>query len=279
MSKSKKKETRIMKITMNVEEFEKYDKGITHSDSGMRDEKGRLSALPDIAPINDDDLPRREVVRTETLYVERESTDRGISTAIGDAVANVIVDVLSDPEIQAGLAELGKAFWYYKVNPRIKDALQWIKGDKKLETKASQLMEHCQQDIKPTYEFEVVNERHGKYVVTGKEAAELVEAVREEARRLSSMIYLLSNITVKDEKTREDFMLEQAYIKQLLSDESKHTMEMLVSNSQLLEEETAICFCDFLDGYVCNGKRRIPISVVDIADSIEQAGYKGNVAT
>ena len=61
--KKKKKVTRIMKVTLDEDEFEKYDKGLTHSDSGLRNESGRLSALPDIAPVSEDDLPRRFVHR------------------------------------------------------------------------------------------------------------------------------------------------------------------------------------------------------------------------
>ena len=70
-----KKETRIMKVTLDADEFKKFDQGITHSDSGLRNEKGRLSALPDIASVSDADLPQREIVRTETVYVEREQTN------------------------------------------------------------------------------------------------------------------------------------------------------------------------------------------------------------
>ena len=42
------------------------------------------------------------------------------------------------------------------------------------------------------------------------------------------MIYLLSNIIVKDDKTQEEYVIEQAYIKQLVSEESRNTMEMLI---------------------------------------------------
>ena len=82
---------------------------------------------------------------------------------------------------------------------------------------------------------------------------------REEAKRLSAMIYLLSKITVKNEKTQEEYVIEQAYIKQLLSEESRNTMEMLVANTQLLDEGSAICFSDFLNGYVRNGNQLIAI--------------------
>lgn len=109
-------------------------------------------------------------------------------------------------------------------------------------------------------EVEVVDQVRGKITVSGEEAAKLVRAVREEAKRLSAMIYLLSNITIKDKKTQEEYVIEQAYIKQLVSDESRTTMEMLVANRQLLDEETAICFSDFLKGYVRHGEQRISIS-------------------
>ena len=75
------------------------------------------------------------------------------------------------------------------------------------------------------------------------------------------MIYLLSNIVVKDDKTQEEYVIEQAYIKQLVSEESRNTMEMLIANRQLLDEGTAICFSDFLSGYIRNGKQRIAIPV------------------
>lgn len=256
-----KKETRIMKVTLDADEFEKFDQGITHSDSGLRNEKGRLSALPDIAPVSDDDLPQREIVRTETVYVEREHTNDSLGAKLGHAAAEIVVDVLSDPEIQEGLANLGKAFWYYKVKPRINHAIEWIKSDKKFETKAAQLTASAKSKTETSYEVEVVDQAKGKIVVSGEDAALLVAAVREEAKRLSAMIYLLSNITVKDDKTQEEYVIEQAYIKQLVSDESRNTMEMLVANRQLLDEGTAICFSDFLNGYIRSGNQRIAIPV------------------
>ncbi|WP_293838126.1 hypothetical protein [uncultured Phascolarctobacterium sp.] len=68
-------------------------------------------------------------------------------------------------------------------------------------------------------------------------------------------------ITVKDDKTQEEYVIEQAYIKQLISDELRDTMEMFVANKQLLDEGAAICFYDFLSGYIRNGKQRIAIPV------------------
>ena len=54
-------------------------------------------------------------------------------------------------------------------------------------------------------------------------------------------------------------MLEQSYIKELVSEEAEHTMRVLVANKQILDKETVICFTDFLDGYLRNGELRIPV--------------------
>ena len=56
-----------------------------------------------------------------------------------------------------------------------------------------------------------------------------------------------------------EYMLEQSYIKELVSEEAEHTMRVLVANKQILDKETVICFTDFLDGYLRNGELRIPV--------------------
>lgn len=256
-----KKETRIMKVIMDKEEFEKYDKGITHSDSGLRDNMGRLSTLPDIEPISESDLPEREIIRHETVYVEKAPGGESIGTVIGHAVADIVIEVLSDPEIQKGLATLGKTFWYHKVLPQFENAIQWIKGEKKFGTKASHLIERKTSQSDVSYELEVEDKVQGKIIISGADAEKLVGMMREEARRLSAMIYLLSTITVKDEKTQDEYAMEQAYITQLVSDESRHTMEMLLANRKLLDKDTATCLSDFLNGFIRRADQRITIPV------------------
>lgn len=256
-----KKETRIMKVTMDKAEFEKYDKGITHSDNGLRNDRGRLSALPDIEPISESDLPERKIIRQETVYVEKKPEKESVGTVIGHAVVDIVIDVLSDPEIQEGLAKLGKAFWYHKVKPQLESVIQWAKSDKKFKSKASHLIESNTSKTDVVYELEVVERDQEKITVSEAEADKLMEMMREEARRLSAMIYLLSNITVKNKKTQDEYVLEQAYIKQLLSEESKNTMEMLLANKKLLDEDTAACFSDFLNGYIRRADRLIAIPI------------------
>ena len=70
MAKRKKQETRIMRVTMDKDEFSKFDIGETHSNKGLRSKEGKLSALPDIAPVSESDLPQKTVYRTR--YVEKK---------------------------------------------------------------------------------------------------------------------------------------------------------------------------------------------------------------
>lgn len=261
MPEKKKKTTRIMKVTLDEDEFEKFDKGTTHSDSGLRNDDGRLSALPDIEPVAEEDLPQREVIRTERVYVQPE--EKSLGAKIASAAADVVVDVLSDPEVQASIAMLFKAWWHYKIQPRIADTVQKMKA----ETKASKLIADKEKRTTPAYEFEVVDENHDRFVVSGEDAEKLVASMREKAKELSAMIYLLSNICVKDDKTEEEYVLEQSYIRQLVSDEARSTMQSLTNNRKFLDEGTTITITDFLNGYVRRGQHLIPIPTVSERNS------------
>ncbi len=263
MAQRKKKVTRIMKVTLDEDEFEKYDSGITHSDNGLRNEQGQLSALPDITPISESDLPYREVVVREPVYIERGKEHARSSTGsiIGYAVIEVLEGIFSDPENQAQLAELGREFWRHKVRPRITDVIYWLKSDNKFEIKVKQLASAPAPKEEIAYQLEVTNTDQEKYIVSGEKAAELVRKMQDKACELSAMIYLLSHICVKDVKTDTEYMLEQTYIQQLVSDEAKTTMRQLMAHKQILDAGTVACFSDFLNGYLRNGNERIPLPV------------------
>lgn len=117
--KKKKKVTRIMKVTLDEDEFEKYDKGLTHSDSGLRNESGRLSALPDIAPVSEDDLPRRTVVRTQKVYVQPKEPTLGqmVKREIKYAIADEVYDAINDPRKRAIIISRAKRFWREYIRP------------------------------------------------------------------------------------------------------------------------------------------------------------------
>lgn len=270
MAEEKKKVTRVMRVTMDKDEFDKYDRGETHSDSGLRDESGRLSALPDIEPIEEDDLPQPEVVVYQDRYLEPEEPT--IGQKIAEGVANVIVDVLSDPEVQELLHMLASAFWHYKVKPRIKNTIRKIKGEDKPIIKDKKVVEIKQVKSNTTdtqHETTEIEESaptmgsNETFVVNEEQAEMIVAAAGRKARELSAMIYLLSNLCIKDEKSKEERIIEQSYIKQLVSDEATNTMRLLTKNGQLhlIDDETALLFTDFLNGYVRNGEQLVPIPV------------------
>ena len=139
-----------------------------------------------------------------------------------------------------------------------------MKEASKGETKASKLVAAQPQKQNIRYEFEMTNENAEKVVVSGETAEKLVMAMRQKAKELSAMIFLLSNIEIKDEKSESEYMLEQSYIKELVSVEAEHTMRVLVANKQILDKETVICFTDFLDGYLRNGELRIPVPALSL---------------
>ena len=257
--KSKKKETRIMKVTMDADEFEKYDKGETHSDKGVRNNRGKLSALPDIAPISEYDLPQRTVVRTQKVYVqpEEQTTGQMIKQAIKYKIIDEVNDIINDPRKRAIIVNRAKRFWSEYVKP-----LFTSDYESRYKPKADQILAKKEErKTEIAYQVETVNEKHERIVVTGEQAKVLVDAMRQKARELSAMIYLLSNISVKDKKTDSENVLEEAYIKQLISEETTSTIKKLVEHRQLLDEGTALCLEDWLNGYISNGEKRVPIPV------------------
>jgi len=257
-----KKVTRIMNVTLEEDEFEKFDKGKTHSDKGLRSDKGQLSALPDIAPILEDDLPTREVVRTEVVY-EPVSEKSSVGVKIAQAGIDIVGEVLSDPEIQEGIALLIKTYWHYKVKPKILTCVQQIKDSFAQESKVSKIK--CKSKMTETivYQFETKNEQGENIVVTGEQAEQLLSTFRQKAKEISAMIFILSSISVKDEKTQEEYGLEQSYLRQLMSEESMSTMRTLTQHKQLLDRGTVMCLSDFLNGHIRVGKQLVKIPLHD----------------
>lgn len=258
MSGKKKKETRIMKVTMDADEFAKFDKGETHSNKGVRNNKGKLSALPDIAPVSERDLPRRQVVKTQKIYVEKKpSVMQELGREIGYTVLDVAVDALRDPYVRRELGHKAKRFWRNKIKP-----LFTSHESRKDSPKKALQPSVRRQQVDVEYQVETVNGNNERIVVTGEQAELMIDAMRKKARELASMIYLLSNIVVKDEKTDAECVLEENFIKQLVSDEATRAMKTLIAHRQLLDENTAICFDDWLNGYIRNDGRRIPVPIM-----------------
>lgn len=257
MDEPKKKISKPMMVTMDEDEYEKFKRGETHSKSGVRRKDGSLSALPDIAILSEEDMPTREVVKTETVYIQppKPSAGRKIAATAGE----VALDVLSDPEVQEDLWLLGKTIWHYKIHPKIKGAVSRIKSGQKprRKIKATDILEmDRQQQIQRAQSRE---SSAGKIEVNKKQAEAMIEATKEKARELAEMLYFLSKISVKDSKTKEEYALEQSYLKQLVSAEATDTIQKLIENGTVLDQETVVIFSDFLKGYIHSGDKLIPL--------------------
>ena len=263
MAGEKKKVTRVMRVTMDEEEFDKFDRGETHSDSGLRNEAGRLSALPDIAPVEETDLPERKVVVYQDRYLGQDETTIGQKLAAG--VAQTVVEILCNPEVQEAFCMLASTFWHYKAMPKIQGIISKMNGEnqpyakaerilEKEHTKAQNVVDH--QEISQLEEASPNDENSANFIVNEEQAQMLVTEARKKAKELSAMIFLLSNLCIKDEKSDEERVIEQSYIKRLVSEEAHTTMKLLIENRQLdiVDEETVRSFDIFLKGYLRNGE-------------------------
>lgn len=275
---SKKKEcsnleTRTMNVTMSQDDFKKLDSGELRSNHGLRDSSGHIKASLDISYISENELPQREVVRTETVYKESPVSSpmaQALVRATG-ATMEIWGDILNDPEVKKSVSDLIHVLWHYKVQPKIQDTIDRIKGisqpqpprsEQVFQTKAEQIL--SSQTIVPDSKdtsFEPIP-------VTNEQAAFLLAKTKESASELTRLIYLLSNIVVKDDVTAEEYSLEQSYIKELLSESSVSTMTFLLQNRQLgiIDDKTALLFSDVLEGYVGDGQQRIPLSIDKISN-------------
>lgn len=275
---SKKKEcsnleTRTMNVTMSQDDFKKLDSGELRSNHGLRDSSGHIKASLDISYISENELSQREAVRTETVYKESPVSSpmaQALVRATG-ATMEIWGDILSDPEVKKSVSDLIHVLWHYKVQPKIQDTIDRIKGisqpqppfsEQVFQTKAEQIL--SSQTIVPDSKdtsFEPIP-------VTNEQAAFLLAKTKESASELTRLIYLLSNIVVKDDVTAEEYSLEQSYIKELLSESSVSTMTFLLQNRQLgiIDDKTALLFSDVLEGYVSDGQQRIPLSIDKISN-------------
>ena len=257
MDEPKKKISKPMMVTMDEDEYEKFKRGETHSKSGVRRKDGSLSALPDIAILSEEDMPTREVVKTERVYIQPSKPSAG--KKIANAASEVALDVISDPEVQENLRLLWKTFWRYKIHPKISGAVSKIKTGQKpsRKIKAKDILEMDRQQQMQRAQSQENSSK--KIEVNEKQAEAMIEATKEKARELAEMLYFLSKISVKDSKTKEEYALEQSYLKQLVSEEATGTIQKLIENGAVLDQETVVILSDFLKGYIHSGDKLIPL--------------------
>jgi hypothetical protein len=232
----KKIVTRTMKVTMSEEEFDKFDKGITHSDKGLRDDKGKLSALPDIESIPDNELSED---------VSSNSSDKSI-------VLTALEFLNEHPEIVKIVVKAGA-----KVFSIIKNAVKNRKSKKQINTVQVETVVQSDNSVSAS----AVNNSQSNIVVNPEQFDQMISALRNKVQELTTMIYTLSNTIVLDDKTDDVYRLEQDYLKELASEESRKTMQSLIENKAFLPSETILLFSDYLNGYIRHDNELIPIPI------------------
>lgn len=238
---------------------------------GRHRDDGTFSSMPYDIEIVDHDpsqveppkkANKKPIQKTETIIVFQAEPERpqepSRSEKVANYIANTIETTLSNPEVQDALAKLFEVLWQYKVKPRIKKAIKRLKGK---EHESTNIVTSSRQSVSAegSKTLSTDSAQGVKLTISPEQAEMLIQLTKEQASRLAKMIFVLSNICVKDEKTEEEYMLEESYIKQLTTKEAVNTMRYLVENKQLLDDNTALCLSDYLNGYLRNGEQLIPI--------------------
>lgn len=232
-----KKVTRVMKVTMSEDEFNKFDKGETHSNKGLRDDKGKLSALPDIETIPDNEL----------------SKDASSGSSSDKSKVITALEFLNEhPEIANLLIKAGA-----KIISKIKMIVTNRKSKKQINTVQVETVVQNDNSVSASE----INDSQGKIVVNPEQFDQMISALKTKVQELTTMIYTLSNIIVLDDKTDEVYRLEQNCLKELASEESRKTMKSLLENKALLDNETTLLFSDYLNGYIRHDNELIPIPI------------------
>ena len=254
MADVKEKETRLMKVTMYADEFKKFDKGKIHSNHGLRNENAKISVLPDIAPVDKDDYPIEKENYTESFDQDwnEESENSSWGEKIVIDLADIIVDILNDPEVKENLKMFVQNYWYYKIKPNFKEIIQRIRRKETQKSNFITIDVGENSKAKMALLCETNARKQEKIIVTKEEAEKMVYELRDEERKLVAMIYIVSNLSVKDEKSDNEIAIEQSYIKQLVTEESIATMEFILNNRQLLivDNKTVQVFDKFLNEHV-----------------------------
>lgn len=140
-----------------------------------------------------------------------------------------------------------------------RDYIKPIVSGNNSELKASQIIEEAETSSDSQQLSTQTDSTKLKIVVSEEQAEVMLEATKKKAQELSMMLTMLSLIYIKDNKTDNEYKLEQEYLKQLTSDEMTTTMKLMVERKDLLDKETVILFTDFMNGYLHYDKELIPI--------------------
>ncbi len=266
MPDNREKETRQMNVTLPKEEFAKLDRGETHSNNGVRYDNGSLSAIPDIQPINNEannnasgKKPAAKTRKTSTqpspiiimAPAEEKQEETFVERVVGAATKAAAEQLCQEEVLDWAFAlvkKKAKQFW------------RWLNDipESQIATSEQELIPHNSSDL-ATIDAEDNSIPDTRIEVSEDTAFNIIEYAKYHARELAKTIHLLQSICIKDEITGEERVLRDHYIQELIEDEARQSMEFLSSQDALLDEGTRTAFTDFLNGYIRNGDRLIPI--------------------
>ena len=273
-----------VKKKMNVvfkdeEEYQKYKSGKTHSDKGLRTEDGKLSSLPDIEELDEDETelnPMEEVQRKELGFGEQ------IIYSVLEGLYEGTKDFLSDEENRKAIAALAKNWWNGTALPKIKKSVESVKtiayGVKTDETKNRKIEEvkkkKSDSSIIVKNDISEKKEKSQKNKISAKEYEQQIKQVQVLAVLLADRIKKLSNSVIdKDNMTEVDYILQQKEIKELTTDEIMNTINLLVNTDGFsLDESTKHLFSEFIMGNLIVNNECIPIEA--IVERREQKGRR-----
>ena len=260
------KETRQMNVTLPKEEFAKLDRGETHSNYGIRYDNGSLSAIPDIQPINNKannntsgkkpaaKTPKPSEPPPQIVFaspIEEKQEETLFEKAIGLATQTAIEQLFQEEVLDLVVARAKKRWQKF---------LRWLNNEPEppVAVSGNALTSQNTSGLPAT---DAGNDSipDARIEVSEETAFNLVEYAKYHARELAKTLHLLQSICIKDEITGEERVLRDYYIKQLIEDEARQSMEYLVGQNALLDDGTRSAFSEFLNGYIRNGDRLIPI--------------------
>lgn len=262
--------TRKMNVTLKEEEYQKFVNGEIHSDNGLRKSDGKLSSLPDIAEILDEE--DNYYSSNYNDYHSEKSESEANAEALGYIIGGLLVGIaiLSDEENRMAIKTWFKntaSAISHKTNSTVKSLKNFFSGETKakklLVKKTSLAMEVLDTNINQLEtESQKQNQEEFRNYISSEEAQQQIEQIKVLSLLLANKIKVFSNSYVKNNLTPDELVQQQNTIKELTSEEVRNSMKMLVENeSFFLEEATIKIFREFLLGNIIVGKEAIPIEI------------------
>lgn len=254
-------------VFKDEEEYQKYKSGKTHSDKGLRTEDGKLSSLPDIEELDEDeDIPVQEIQIKEPGIAEQ------ILYSVLEGLIEATKEFLSDEENRKAIAALAKNWWNGKALPGIRKSVESVKsiahGVKTGETKAARIVESKKNKVDSSIivknDISEKKEKSQKNKVSAEEYEQQIKQVQVLAVLLADRIKKLSNSVIdEDQMTEDEYILQQNEIKELTTEEIMNTIKLLVATEGFsLDDSTKQLFSEFILGNLIVNNERIPIETI-----------------